>query len=309
MSETENVIEKKKSKTGLIIGLVAIIAVIAIITIIVVIAGAPSKKAHQALALGERYLNEMDYESAIAQFAKAIEIDPNNSEIKSAVDDYISQLIDEGYDLIKDGKYDDAIDIANAILDSFPDNKKAKDLLEDAEDAEDADNAEKQDNILDGPSSNNPNGGDNTTPVTPAASGTPVGESPVIYYNYYVYMGGFILEDFADVTYEEFERNYDPISYFFWAEDKEDGYIGDHMTYTCTELPCNHPDEQLADWITYTDYEVTFTVTDSDNNTTSATVLLHYENSPGHITSGSAAPSYHSIRLDSVIDGDAKLYE
>jgi len=303
----EVMIEKKKSKAGLIVGLaIAVVAIIAIIVTIIVVANGPTSKANKALDLGKRYFDDMDYEKALAEFAEALEIDPNNKDIKAAVDDYISELVDMGYEYIEDEEYDEAVDIANTILEYFPDNKEAKKMLKEAEETDESDDTADDINEVDEDDTNN----DENDDTSEVESTEPVGKAPIIYYNYYLYEGGFCLEDFVDVEYEEFEKNYDPFLFFVWGEDEEDGKI-EYLAYTCNELPCSHPDEMsdTATWISYKDYEVTYSVTDSDNNTTSATLLIHYENSPGQSGNGWNAMAYHSTHFEGVLDGEAVLYD
>lgn len=129
----ENVIEKKKSNKGLIFVVATLVVVVVAVICVVVMAGSPSAKMKQALNLGERYLEEMDYESAMAQFAVAISIDPNNAETQATVDEYINKLIGEAYELVEAGDYDGAVNIANIILSYFPDNENAEKLIKDVE--------------------------------------------------------------------------------------------------------------------------------------------------------------------------------
>lgn len=69
-----------KSKMFLIITGICIVAVIAIITTVVLIAGNGKSDIEKRLETANRYLLELDYEQAIAEFEKIIESDPKCAE-------------------------------------------------------------------------------------------------------------------------------------------------------------------------------------------------------------------------------------
>ena len=74
---------KKKSAVPVIAISAAAVLIIAAILIVVVLSAksfGEKKRITDHLALGERYLSEMDYDQAIAAYLAVIEIDPNNKE-------------------------------------------------------------------------------------------------------------------------------------------------------------------------------------------------------------------------------------
>lgn len=73
--------EKKHSKAPLFIGM-SIVAVLAVVIAVIIIArtNSPKNLLQDQLNLGYRYLEELNYEQAVAAFEAAIEIDPRNIE-------------------------------------------------------------------------------------------------------------------------------------------------------------------------------------------------------------------------------------
>lgn len=68
-------IEKKKNKK-MIVGMVVLLFLIAVLVVVATVNSSDRRLGH-LLELGQRYLDEMDYEQAVAAFTEAIEIDPN----------------------------------------------------------------------------------------------------------------------------------------------------------------------------------------------------------------------------------------
>ena len=78
-SEEENASMKKKS--SIIIGMIAALAMLCVAVLIAVVwTNSPEQKAQKQLQLGNRYLEEMDYEQAKIAFEESIAIDPMNTE-------------------------------------------------------------------------------------------------------------------------------------------------------------------------------------------------------------------------------------
>ncbi len=72
-----NTVRKKKSHTGLVIAIAAVaVLLIAVGVLIFVMSDSPAKKYEEQLKLAERYLDELDYDKAIAAYRAAIDIDP-----------------------------------------------------------------------------------------------------------------------------------------------------------------------------------------------------------------------------------------
>ena len=90
-SELETVVtiaQGKSRKKGLAI-LCAIAVILAVVVGIVVVSGSSGKKLQEQLDLGNKYLQEMDYERAVAAFNAVLEIDPKNPDAyKGLVDAY-----------------------------------------------------------------------------------------------------------------------------------------------------------------------------------------------------------------------------
>ncbi len=73
----QTIVRKKKGLLPwLIIGCIFVLVIFAMI--VVILYNNPQKKYERQLSLAERYLNELDYEKAIATYRAAIEIDPKN---------------------------------------------------------------------------------------------------------------------------------------------------------------------------------------------------------------------------------------
>ena len=62
-----------KGKMGIII--IAVIVMIVVGTVAVVLSNSPQRRLQKHVSLGERYLNELKYEQAIASFQAALVID------------------------------------------------------------------------------------------------------------------------------------------------------------------------------------------------------------------------------------------
>lgn len=131
MKEIKNTIKKEQGKRLIIGASIVIISIIAIGIVIYVTANSPSRKAMKALNLGTRYYDEMNYEKALAEFVEALEIDPNNSEIKTVVDGYINELIEKANGYIEEKDYEQASDIASIITHNFPDDIASRKLYDD----------------------------------------------------------------------------------------------------------------------------------------------------------------------------------
>ena len=88
LNENRNTVIRKKSFVPLIIiGAAAAIMVISLIIFVtgILVFGNPQQKYEHQLSLGKKYLNELDYEKAIAAYRAAIEIDPKNPDAYKAL--------------------------------------------------------------------------------------------------------------------------------------------------------------------------------------------------------------------------------
>ena len=107
MSNEENMKRKTKLNNKVIIGTAAVIA-IALIAVLVIFVpkSANAAKVTEQLNLGDKYLNELNYEQAMVAYQAVIEIDPKNEEAYLALAEiYIAQ-----------GEYDAAIEVLEDAL-------------------------------------------------------------------------------------------------------------------------------------------------------------------------------------------------
>ena len=97
-----NTVRKKNSRKGLVIAIVAVaVLLIAVGVLIFVMSDSPAKKYEEQLKLAQRYLDELDYDKAIAAYRAAIDIDPK------AEDAYLG--LAEAY--VENGDLQAAVDI------------------------------------------------------------------------------------------------------------------------------------------------------------------------------------------------------
>lgn len=92
----QEIMKKKKWYLPVIIvsGVVIFAAIVSIIVIISVVA-VPKAKAGKQLALGDKYISEMDYENAVLAYREAIQIDPRNEKAYLALADAYISLADK----------------------------------------------------------------------------------------------------------------------------------------------------------------------------------------------------------------------
>ena len=78
----------KKSKTPLIITIAVVVLAVVIVGVVALVrSNSPEKRLQNQLDLGSRYLEELDYEQAIAAYELALEIDPMNVEAYTGLAD------------------------------------------------------------------------------------------------------------------------------------------------------------------------------------------------------------------------------
>lgn len=122
--EDNNMKEKKPSKR-LIMAIAAVLVVLLAIFIGINMYNAPKRQLAEQLDLGNRYLEEMDYEQAVLAFTKAIEIDP------MSVDAHLGLV--EAY--IRQGDFDLALEAAEKGYEMTGDErlKEKADMIESGE--------------------------------------------------------------------------------------------------------------------------------------------------------------------------------
>lgn len=81
---TMETMERRKNKKLYII-VAAIFLVVALATVAVILCFSPQDELSHALSLGDRYLSDMDYESALREYARVLSIDPANEEALSGM--------------------------------------------------------------------------------------------------------------------------------------------------------------------------------------------------------------------------------
>ena len=70
-----------KNSTKLIIGIISVIAIICVAAVIVLGSNSSDKNEYDKyMETSQKYLDELNYEKAIAELEHAIEIEPNNAE-------------------------------------------------------------------------------------------------------------------------------------------------------------------------------------------------------------------------------------
>ncbi|MCQ2521944.1 MAG: tetratricopeptide repeat protein [Lachnospiraceae bacterium] len=105
------VIKKKKSKMPFVILGTILLIGIAVFIAIMVASAKPERKVAKELELARQYLDEMNYEMAIASYTKVIEIDPKNVEAYLGLADVY----------IATGDYDEALNVLNEALEKIED--------------------------------------------------------------------------------------------------------------------------------------------------------------------------------------------
>ena len=127
MEKMENVIavNKKKKHTPIIIVAILVVCVVAALLIGLVARGGGSRGLQGRLDLGNKYLDELEYERALASFEAALNIDPMN------VDAYLG--IVEVY--IRTGEFDKAYETAKEGYEATGDEllKEKMDMIESGE--------------------------------------------------------------------------------------------------------------------------------------------------------------------------------
>ena len=160
--EENNIITKKKGKTGLIIGIIAaVIAIIGIGVFLFIFAtGSDTRKVNKQIELGEKYLTELDYENAILCYKEAVKIDPKNEKAylglaeayRIAINhfeeekDYEKALeyVDDAIDDMKAGAINTNSDEIRDALDEFKEKKEELTEKKDGKDQEDVEEEEKE---------------------------------------------------------------------------------------------------------------------------------------------------------------------
>ncbi len=138
-SQKDNLVEKstvpKAKKTGQIkwIIVTAVTVAAAVIAGVLFYVNSPSYQASKALELGERYIDELKYEQAIVEFLKALELDPDNTEIAAAVSAHLEEFLTIAENSGHLGDYNTERQFAAFVLMLDNENEKAAELTKDAD--------------------------------------------------------------------------------------------------------------------------------------------------------------------------------
>ena len=131
-------VTKKSSPLPIVIGCVMVLLIIAVAVTGVRVYGSPKAKSDRQLSLGNKYLEELDYDRAIAAYRAAIEIDPKNAAAyKALADIYVEMndienavaVLEEGIDATGDEELKKMLsELKNPISDVAVDNAGNTDL-------------------------------------------------------------------------------------------------------------------------------------------------------------------------------------
>ena len=132
---SELVVAQKKGKKWLIFVIVGVVLAAAIAAgIFVVTRAVPQQKSRQELAVADKFLDELEYEEAIAHYLNAIELNPANYEAYEGVYNAYLGIIGIAHaDLDFDTALDyvsDALDVLNNGLDNFREGSKEYEAID-----------------------------------------------------------------------------------------------------------------------------------------------------------------------------------
>jgi len=123
----------KKIKTRGIIRIIAAILIVAGVSSVMYV-NSDAHKANQQIKLALKYIDELEYEQAVAAFQKALELDPNNEKIQSIVSQYIHTFYQIAQEYGSEGNYSDQLRLAICVLELDKDYLDAKILKAEAQD-------------------------------------------------------------------------------------------------------------------------------------------------------------------------------
>ena len=121
--------KRKKLGIGAWIAAAVVVVAAAVVIGILVYINSPSYQARKALEEGERYLEDMDYDRAIAKFIDALKIDPANTEITAAIYGHLEEFLVSAQGRGEAGDYNAERQIASYVLTFDADNDQGQDLL------------------------------------------------------------------------------------------------------------------------------------------------------------------------------------
>ena len=107
----DNVLQKKKGKMPVVI---VGIALAIVLILVLVLTSAPVRR-KIAMGLGERYLSELKYEQALAQYQAALDIDAKRGDSSEDINDKLKEVVAAAEEKIEEELYVDAIDILEPV--------------------------------------------------------------------------------------------------------------------------------------------------------------------------------------------------
>lgn len=122
MSEEENLVQKKKGKTGLIIGIAGGVVLLAAIVAVVLyfFVGSTARKVNKQLEIADKYLTDCNYEEAVLAYKGVLDLDPTCERAYIGLSDAYTGLLDEcieseDYDKAKAWMKDAVSDMENGV--------------------------------------------------------------------------------------------------------------------------------------------------------------------------------------------------
>lgn len=123
----EAVISKKNKNIKIVIIIAIILFIVAAgVSSYIIYSNSKGAKTNRILKLTEQYLADLDFEHAIAQMQLALDMNPGNEEITRRVYEYMKQSVSYAEDLVESGRYSEAEEIYDALLEIESDEELIK---------------------------------------------------------------------------------------------------------------------------------------------------------------------------------------
>ncbi len=144
-------------KKGIIIAIISIVCVALVAAVIILLNSGEGKEIKSLLALGDKYLEEMEYEKAIVEYKKVLEIDPKNQKAISGIENALvmyadslivetkkvtitrlnslKELMEENYPIVGTIYLRDKIDEVDRVIADLEEKKKLEEERREAEKA------------------------------------------------------------------------------------------------------------------------------------------------------------------------------
>ena len=132
--------QRNPKRLGISIGIVLAILGVAAIAAVMIIKGMPEWKIARLLDLGQQYLEDLDYERAIASFDEVLEIEPRNEQ---AIEGEVRVYLAWSEELASDGDYERALEVLGEGYEKLED-ERLQTALEDVKARQEKAEKEKQ---------------------------------------------------------------------------------------------------------------------------------------------------------------------